>query len=125
MNDTSIAVTRPELFVGIAGVRYRVERPWGVVPPGIKIGAYCDVACDSKSNVYVFQRFDPLVDDLSPPCVLVIDTHGKYLNGWGGGGIIKDPHHLFIDAADRVYLVDRDAHHPRVRHRRQAAVRHW
>ena len=113
MNDTS-STNRPELFVGIAGKRYRVERPWGAFPPGMKTGAFCDVACDSKSNVYVFQRFDPLVDDLSPPCVLVFDTDGKYLNSWGGGGIIKDPHHLFIDAADRVFLVDRDAHQVRV-----------
>jgi hypothetical protein len=112
VNDIA-ATAPPSLYVGIAGKRYRIERPWGAVPPGVKIGAYCDVATDSKSNVYVLQRFDPLVDDLSPPCVLVFDTDGKYLNGWGGE-IIKDPHHFRIDAADRVYLVDRDAHQIRV-----------
>ena len=63
MNDTGSTNSKPSLFVGIAGKRYRIERPWGAYPPGVKTGAFVDVACDSESNVYVFQRFDPLVDD--------------------------------------------------------------
>jgi hypothetical protein len=101
------------LFVAIGNQRYRVERPWQRVPANVKIGVFSDVATDSHGRVYVYQRFDPLVDERPPESVLVFDGSGNYLHGWGGGHI-KDAHHMFIDASDRVFLVDRDAHQVRV-----------
>jgi len=97
------------LFVGIGGHSYRIDRPWGDVPGDIPIGMFAAVACDSKDNVYVFQRFDPLADRGPHPAILKFDAQGRYLGAWGVG-LIKDAHHMYIDKQDRVFLVDRDAH---------------
>ena len=80
---------------------YRVERPWGVLPNGGRLGAVSELALDSKGNVYVFQRNDPPV--------LVFDPMGNYVGGWGAGEVY-DGHGICIGPDDRVFLVDRDAH---------------
>jgi hypothetical protein len=112
-SNVGATTARDSLFVAIGSRRYRVERPWQHVPPGVKVGVFSDVATDSRGRVYVYQRFDPLVDDPAPASILVFDDAGQYVDGWGGG-FIKDAHHMFIDARDRVFLVDRDAHQVRV-----------
>jgi DNA-binding beta-propeller fold protein YncE len=101
------------LFVALAGQTYRIERPWAKIPPDVKVGAIAAVAADSRGYVYVYHRFDPLIESIAPPPVLVFDPSGEFVTGWGGG-MIKDPHHLFIDPQDRVFLVDRDAHQIRI-----------
>ena len=80
---------------------FRVERPWGTMPAGRGLGVVSELALDSQGNVYVFQRTDPPV--------LVFDPSGEYVRDWGSGEIY-DAHGIFIDARDRVFLVDRDAH---------------
>lgn len=98
----------PELFVALADRRYRVERPWAVLPSGMAFGWICAVAVDSRDQLYVLQRHDPLVDEPGP-AVSVFDSEGEYLGSWGDR-LIKDAHHLFISRDDHVFLVDRDAH---------------
>ncbi|MEK7214652.1 MAG: peptidyl-alpha-hydroxyglycine alpha-amidating lyase family protein, partial [Chloroflexota bacterium] len=56
---------------------------------------------DSADRVYAFHRG-------SPP-VLVFSPEGDLIESWGEGRFV-DPHSIYIDAQDRVYLVDRGAH---------------
>lgn len=89
------------LQVIIGTQRYAIERPWGKLPQGIAFKTKSKIACDSKGNVYVFQRGDPPV--------VVFDTNGKYLRSWGND-LFSDAHGIYIDDDDRVFLVDRDSH---------------
>ncbi|MEO8005526.1 MAG: peptidyl-alpha-hydroxyglycine alpha-amidating lyase family protein [Betaproteobacteria bacterium] len=97
-----------ELYVGLGERRFRVERPWAILPPPLEFGWITDVAVDSVSRVYVLQRYDPLVDKMGP-VMSVFDPQGKYLESWDSH-LIKDAHHVYISPDDRVFIVDRDAH---------------
>jgi DNA-binding beta-propeller fold protein YncE len=110
---TADLASSESLFVALAGGTYRIERPWAKIAPDVKVGAPTGVAADSHGNVYVYHRFDSSIESIAPPPVLVFDARGEFVTGWGGG-MIKDPHHLFIDPQDRVFLVDRDAHQIRI-----------
>jgi DNA-binding beta-propeller fold protein YncE len=90
-----------DLVVLLGDRRYAVVRPWGVLPAPITYGVVSHVAVDSGDNVYVFQRGEPPV--------VVFDPAGGYLRSWGGG-LIADPHGIFITRDDLVVLVDRDGH---------------
>jgi hypothetical protein len=59
------------------------------------------VAVDSEADVHVLRRGDPPV--------LVFTSDGAFLRAYGEGAIF-DSHGLSIDARDRVWVVDRDAH---------------
>jgi hypothetical protein len=107
------AIRTESLFVAIGPQAYRIERPWAKIPPDATVGAISAVAADSRGYVYVYHRVDPLVESVASHPVLVFDSAGTYVTGWGGG-LIKDAHHLFVDPQDRVFLVDRDAHQIRV-----------
>ncbi len=81
--------------------RYRIEPDWGELPDGQQLGLVSQLAVNSKGQVYVFQRDDPPV--------LVFHPSGDYACSLADGQIL-DAHGIFIDARDRVHLVDRDAH---------------
>ena len=49
------------LVVTLGDQRYRIERPWGRLPPGVGLGLVSQVAVDSADRVYVFQRGEPPV----------------------------------------------------------------
>ncbi len=89
------------LVVGLAGRLYRVEQPWGALPPGMTFGIVSKLAVDRRGRVYVFHRGDP-------PLV-TFDSSGVFLSAWGQD-LIADAHGIFITPDDRVLLVDRDAH---------------
>ena len=57
--------------------RYKVERPWGVLPDGMAWAQKSKIACDARGEVYVFQRGDPPV--------VVFDGDGNYLRSLGAG----------------------------------------
>jgi peptidylglycine monooxygenase len=90
-----------DLIVALGERSYRIERPWGQTPPGVRIDVVSQVAVDSRDNVYVVQRIDPPV--------VVFDRDGSYLRSWGTG-VIADAHGIFITPDDLVLIVDRDAH---------------
>ena len=90
-----------ELRVVLGDRYYRVERPWGVLPPGVEIGTVSQLAVDSRGRLHLFRRDDPTV--------LVFEPDGQ-LAGSLADGLICDAHGIFIAADDRLYLVDRDAH---------------
>lgn len=93
-------MARTELVVSLGAKLYAVERPWGNLPPDIKLNWVSDVAVDSQDRVYLFQRNDPPV--------IVFDSSGKYLRSWGSGKIL-DPHGIFC-IGERIFVADRDAH---------------
>jgi hypothetical protein len=75
---------------------------WGALPQGVSFGGDAtSVAVDSEDNVYVFNRG-------SVP-VVVLDRDGAVVDSWGEGEF-DQPHGIFIDAADHLYLVDAGGH---------------
>lgn len=96
------------LTVALGDRLYRVERPWGRLPDGLRLGLITDVAVDSADNIYVYQRYDALVGQTGP-AITVYNTEGQYVRHWGDG-LVADAHMLCIAPDDRVLLVDRDAH---------------
>jgi hypothetical protein len=93
--DTQIATE--ELRVVLGAHRYAVASLWNRVP----LGHISQLAVDRAGRVYAFQRTG------SP--IIVLGPEGDLVDSWGTGQI-NDPHGIFIDADDRVLLVDRDAH---------------
>ena len=87
---------------GAGHYRYEVEDNWGRLPDGWTFGNVTGVAVDSQGRVIICQQ------QMDPP-VIVFDREGNYLNSWGSG-LIPEPHTLFIDADDIVYVPDRVDH---------------
>jgi DNA-binding beta-propeller fold protein YncE len=93
----------PELGrVVIAGTGYGVLRDWAPLPPDIPPARISTVAVDSADRLYVLRRG-------SNPPVLVYSASGDFVGSFGDDTIF-DAHGISIDARDRVFVVDRDAH---------------
>jgi len=58
-------------------------------------------AADGKGRIFIFQR--------APVPVLVFDTQGKYLRGWGEGAFTS-PHGCRIDPEGNLWLTDNGDH---------------
>ncbi len=93
---------RGNVTVDIAGQRYEVIRDWAPTPPGMAQGRISTLAVDSLGRLHVLRR------GVDPP-VLVYSPEGVFLHGFGDG-LVFDAHGIAIDARDRVFVVDRDAH---------------
>ncbi len=87
--------------IALAGRRYSVERDFGRLPAGMAPARVSQVAVDSEAHVHVLRRGDPPV--------LVFAPEGAFVRAYGEG-VIFDSRGLSIDARDRVWVVDRDAH---------------
>ena len=68
---------------------------------GILMSNVADVAVDSKNNVFAIVRGE------TP--ILVFNSQGKFLYGWGKG-MIAGPHGIYIDSHDNVFCVDTKDH---------------
>jgi peptidylglycine monooxygenase len=88
--------------VEIAGRDYEVIRNWAPPPEGVAKGRVSTLAVDSEGRLYALRR------GVDPP-VLVYSPEGAFLQAFGDGEVF-DAHGIAIDAADRVFVVDRDAH---------------
>jgi sugar lactone lactonase YvrE len=88
---------------------------WGLIPHGITFyGDATSIAIDSKDLVYVFNR--------GPVPVVVLDSAGNYVAGWGAGefgvperdaqgpAILAGPHGISVDPEDNLLLVDVASH---------------
>ena len=91
----------PELIVALGERRYRIERHWGTVPKGIRLGELSKVAVAPNGEVYLLQRVDPPI--------VVFDGAGTMCRSWGQG-MIADGHGIVVTDDDRVLLVDRGGH---------------
>ena len=84
-------------ILGSGEHRYRVVEDWAKLPEGWEFKDAAAVACDSKDNVYVFNRGEhPMI---------VFDREGNFLKSWGEGSYPR-AHGLHIDANDILYLTD-------------------
>lgn len=88
--------------VVLAGRTYEVIRNWAPLPDSIPPARISTIAVDSAGRLYVLRRGG------NPP-VVVFSPTGEYLASFGDG-LVFDAHGISIDAADRVFVVDRDAH---------------
>ena len=88
--------------VGSGPYRYDVIEGWGSLPQGMSFGVVTGVVVDSQERVIVCQQ------QMEPP-VIVFDREGNYLTSWGVG-LLPEPHTLFIDSNDVIYVPDRAAH---------------
>jgi len=88
-------------LLGDGGIEYQVEKSWGKLPDGWRLGDVVGIATDSQDRVYVFNRSShPLV---------VFDLQGNHLFSWGEGMFIR-PHGITIGTDDMLYLTDEYAH---------------
>ncbi|HEY1782147.1 MAG TPA: 6-bladed beta-propeller [Roseiarcus sp.] len=87
--------------ITLAGRRYDVERDFGRLPTGMAPARVSQVAVDSEGHVHVLRRGDPPA--------LVFTSDGAFVRAYGEG-VIFDSHGISIDAQDRAWVVDRDAH---------------
>jgi len=94
-----------QLFVTLGAQRYRIQRPWGDLPPGP--GRVSDVAVDRHGLIYVMLRADCYAD-APAPTVIVLDPSGSRLDAWGES--VADGHMLATAPDGTVHVVDRDAH---------------
>lgn len=80
--------------------RYKVERNWVSPPPGAASGLPSQVAVDRTGHIHCLQR--------AKPAVTVFDPSGRFSFTYGEQ--IADPHGIYCDAHDRIFIADRDAH---------------
>lgn len=97
---------RHELMVRLGEALFRIERPWGALPPGA--GRVSDVSADAEGRVFALLRTDPYTDPAAP-AVAVLSPDGALLDAWGGEAV-ADGHMLTVSPDGRVFVVDRDAH---------------
>lgn len=88
--------------VGEGEYRYHLVENWGQVPSGLGVGVVTGVVVDSQDRVYFCQQ------QQDPP-ILVFDSDGNFLDSWGEE-FINEPHTMFIDGNDVIYLADRGDH---------------
>jgi len=88
-------------IIGTGKQVYEVIYPFAKLPSGMSFGNVSNVACDSNSRVYAYQRKDPPI--------LIFDGDGNLLETWGDG-LLVDAHGIFVDDRDDLFLIDRDAH---------------
>jgi DNA-binding beta-propeller fold protein YncE len=101
MNSSTPDRPNPEVYVGQAPFRYRVEERWPAFPAGGESGEAVAVACDSRQRVFVFLR--------GPRPVQVFEPDGTFVTSWGDGLFVR-PHGLFIGPDDTVYCTDDCGH---------------
>jgi len=94
-------MTSRDQFVGLGERLYRVERPWGQLPPQLSYDGITDVAVMSSGRVAVLLRNDP--------AVLVFDPNGSLVDQWSVPDIVAG-HYIRAASTGRVYVTDFDGH---------------
>jgi DNA-binding beta-propeller fold protein YncE len=89
------------MALGPHKLEYEVIEGWEQMPEGWSFVEVAGVACDSHDRVYVFNR--------SAHPMIVFDKEGCFLNAWGEGKFVN-PHGIFIDHNDHLWLADDKDH---------------
>ncbi len=90
------------MIVGTGNFRYAVVDGWGRGKEGREPGGIITgVGADSTGRVYLSRR--------KPPAVLVYDGTGAYLGSWGEQEL-HNPHGVFVDRQDHVWVTDTNDH---------------
>ena len=88
--------------VGYGDFRYELDDSWPTLPEGWSLGSVPDLAIDSRDRVFVFSRH-------KHPIVVFEAETGKFVTSWGEGEF-KEPHGIFMDADDCIWVTDRQEH---------------
>jgi len=88
-------------YVSLGRRRYAVQRHFGRMPSDLLPARVSQVAVESSGRVHVLRRGEPPV--------IVYEPDGTFVRSYGAGEIF-DSHGISIDAWDRVWVADRDAH---------------
>ena len=91
------------MIQGIDPYRYELDEGWG---KGYKLGVVTGIAIDSQDRVHVVVR-EP------HPTIVVFDRDGQFLASWGED-VFPQPHGIWVDADDRVYITDTGDHTLRI-----------
>jgi len=94
-------MTSAEQFVGLGPQRYRVDRPWGKLPPRLSYTGIADVTVMSSGKVAVLLRSDP--------AVLIFEPDGSLADRWSMPEIVAG-HYIRACASGRLLLSDFDGH---------------
>ena len=89
------------MAIGPHRLEYEVIEGWEQMPEGWSFVEVAGVACDSQDRVYVFNR--------GAHPMIVFDKEGRFLNAWGEGEFVN-PHGIFIDHNDDLWLADDKDH---------------
>jgi hypothetical protein len=89
------------MTVDSGSITFKAVPGWPNVPEEVGLVEAIGVAVDSRDRVHVFARADVPV--------LVFDTDGTYLRGWGEGLFVR-PHGISSGENDTLYLVDDMGH---------------
>ena len=89
------------MAVGPHKIEYEVIKGWEQMPDGWSFFEVAGVACDSKDNVYVFNR--------GKYPMIIFDKEGKFLNAWGEGieelALLVENDHRILAAIEHVDVV--------------------
>lgn len=88
-------------FVGLGPQLYRVERPWGKLPPDLSFAGIADVTVTSSGRIAVLLRGDP--------AVLVFGPDGSLVDRWSMPDVVAG-HYIRAMPGGRVFLSDFDGH---------------
>jgi hypothetical protein len=91
--------------------RFEVEPSWPKVPPNFKVGDVSSFAVNAQDQVFLLHRPRTLKPDeaaMAAPPVMVFDSAGSYIKGWGGAGAgyewVEREHGIHIDHKGFVWL---------------------
>jgi len=90
----------PEI-IGEGDYTYRVDRNWGNLPDGWRMGDVAAIGVDRNDHVYVFHRGEHPM--------LVFDREGNFLKSWGEGVFLR-PHGIHIAPDDTIFCTDDGDH---------------
>ena len=88
-------------IVGDGDYRYEVDYSWPKMPDWWEFGKATDVAVDSKDRVWVYSR------GLHPVTAWTAD--GDFIGSWGEG-FFRQPHGMYIDKEDNLWLTEWQRH---------------
>ena len=86
-------------MIEVGSRKYEFVEGWGALPNGWDWGQAAAVGVDSQDRVHVLARTEHPYT--------VFDRSGELLSAWGYG-LLEDPHGIYIDSEDNVFVVDRE-----------------
>ena len=89
--------------IGSGNFKYEALDSWPTLPGGARLQETPGVAVDSRDQVYIFSR-----NEKNP--VMVFDTEGNFLRGFGEGIFSNRTHGIFIGPDDTVFCADDGIH---------------
>ena len=89
--------------IGSGDFKYEALDSWPTLPGGARLQETPGVAVDSRDQVYIFSR-----NEENP--VMVFDTDGNFLRGFGKGLFSNRTHGIFIGPDDTVFCADDGIH---------------